>query len=224
MKKYYKFDLDLIIANVVAIIVLVIGTIFYFMITKSGTIDGKYLGVEILLMFLYFGLHEVFHGIGYALFVKDKKNIKYGAALEKSVFYAMCQEEISKKAILISLLFPLLFLSIISGLIAFIFDIKYLLFLSIMNLAGASGDIIMLFFILKLPNDINYIDYDNSVGCTFTSKNDLSTYRGFGIKFVESGEHKKSLIKKDIPKIEITKTSYYIFIIFVIIAILVTVI
>ncbi len=220
MKKYYKFDLDLIIANVVALAIFAFGIFVYFVVFKSNIFTNKYFGLELLIMLLYFGLHEVCHGIGYSLFVKDKKNIKYGAALEKSVFYAMCQEEISKKGIIISLLFPLLFLSIISGIIAVIFNINYLLLLSIMNLAGASGDIIMLFFVLKLPEDINYIDYDNSIGCTFTSKNDLSKYKGFGIKFVESKEHKKSLIKTDIPKIEITKWSYIIMIIFVLIAVL----
>lgn len=220
MKKYYKFDLDLITANVFALVLMVISFIIYFIVVKDVVFDNKYFGIELLAMILYFGLHEVFHGLGYALFVKDKKNIKFGAALEKSVFYAMCQEEISKKGIMISLFFPLLFLTIVTGIIAIIFKWHFLLVLSILNLAGAAGDIIMMLFVPKLPEDIHYIDYDNSIGCTFVSKEDLSKYKGFGIKYVESGEHKKSLIKKDIPRIEITKTSWYIMIGFVLLAVL----
>ncbi len=220
MKKYYKFDLDLIIANIFAIFLLVIGMIFYFMTVKEGIINEKYFGIEILLLLLYFALHELCHGLGYSLFVKNKKNIKYGAALEKSVFYAMCQEEISKKAIIISLLFPLIFLTLITGIIAIIFKIPYLLLLSVINFSGAAGDIIMLFFIPKLPKDIYYIDYDNSIGCTFVSKEDLSNYRGFGIKYVGSGEHKKSLVDKTIPRIQITKPSYIIIIVLIVLALI----
>ena len=220
MKKYYKFDLDLIIANIFAIVLLIIGMIFYFITFKKGTFNDKYFGIELLLLLSYFALHEIFHGIGYSLFAKDKKNLKYGAALEKGVFYAMCQEEISKTAIIISLLFPLIFLTLVTGIIAIIFKIPYLLLLSIINFSGAAGDIIMLFFIPKLPKDIKYIDYNNSIGCTFVSKEDLSKYRGFGIKYVGSGEHKKSLIDKTIPKIEITKWSWVIIIVFLSLALL----
>ena len=220
MKKYYKFDLDLIVANIFAIVLLIIGMIFYFITFKKGTFNDKYFGIELLLLLSYFALHEIFHGIGYSLFAKDKKNLKYGAALEKGVFYAMCQEEISKKAIIISLLFPLIFLTLVTGIIAIVFKIPYLLLLSIINFSGAAGDIIMLFFIPKLPKDINYIDYNNSIGCTFVSKEDLSKYRGFGIKYVGSGEHKKSLIDKTIPRIEITKWSWIIIIVFLSLALL----
>ena len=154
MKKYYKFDLDLIIANIFAIVLLIIGMIFYFITFKKGTFNDKYFGIELLLLLSYFALHEIFHGIGYSLFAKDKKNLKYGAALEKGVFYAMCQEEISKTAIIISLLFPLIFLTLVTGIIAIVFKIPYLLLLSIINFSGAAGDIIVLFFIPKLPKDI----------------------------------------------------------------------
>ena len=90
MKKYYKFDLDVVVANVVAIVVLGILMVLYLMYKKSGTF--YYGGIGIIVMFLYFALHEIFHGIGYSLYVKNKMNIKYGAVLEKGVFYAMCQK------------------------------------------------------------------------------------------------------------------------------------
>lgn len=218
MKKYYKFDLDVLLANIVAILILVIGVLTFAFIKGGSSL--YYGGIGIIIMFLYFVLHEIFHGIGYSLFAKNKKNIKYGAVLEKSVFYAMCQEEINKKAIIISLLFPLIFLTIVTGIIGIIFKIDGLVLLSILNLSGASGDILMLLLIFKLPKDIKYIDYDNAIGCYFISKHDLSKYKSIGVKYIESGEHKPSLINKDIPRIYISKPSIPILLFFVIFGIL----
>ena len=132
----------------------------------------------------------------------------------------MCQEEINKKAIIISLLFPLIFLTVITGIIGIIFKIDGLTLLSILNLSGASGDILMLLLIFKLPKDIKYIDYDNAIGCYFVSKQDLSKYKSIGVKYIESGEHKSSLINKDIPRIFISKPNIPILLIFLIFGIL----
>ena len=218
MKKYYKFDLDIVVANVVAIVVLVLSILLFLILKRGGNL--LFPGTGIVIMLIYFILHEIFHGIGYSLFAKDKKNIKYGAVLEKSVFYAMCQEPIGKKAIIISLLFPLIFLTVITGIVGIIFNIDGLILLSILNLSGACGDILMLFLIFKLPDDIKYIDYDNNIGCYFISKHDLSKYKSFGIKYVESKEHKDSLINKKIPKIYISKQSVPILVFIIILSII----
>ena len=132
----------------------------------------------------------------------------------------MCQEKIGKNAILISLMFPLVFLSIIVGIIGLIFNIDLLCLLAIINLAGAAGDLLMFFFILKLPKDIKYIDYDNVIGCYFVSDKDLSKYKGLGIKYVESGEDKVELINKKIPRIFISKRSIPTLLIFIVLALL----
>lgn len=205
MKKYYKFELNMIIANVLALVLMIGVYLLYVFYIKE--ITCTFSGFYLIGLLFYFLIHEIFHGIGYSLFVKDKKNIKYGCVLEKGVFYAMCQEKISKQAILVSLLFPLVFLTGLVGMIGLIFNLDYLCILAILNLAGAAGDILMFFFILKLPKDIKYIDYDNVIGCYFVSREDLSKYKSFGIIYRESGVDKKSLINTSIPKIYISKKS-----------------
>ena len=218
MKKYYKFELDMIVANVLAISLMV--GIFLLYVFYKKTIQMTYSGFYLILMLFYFLLHEIFHGIGYSLFVKNRKSIKYGCVLEKGVFYAMCQEKIGKNAILISLMFPLVFLSVIVGIIGLIFNIDLLCLLAIINLAGAAGDLLMFFFILKKPKDIKYIDYDNVIGCYFVSDKDLSKYKGLGIKYVESGEDRVELINKKIPRIFISKRSIPTLLIFMVLALL----
>ena len=222
MKKYYKFELDMIIANVLAL-VLMIG-VFLLYVAYKKTMVFSFSGVYLLLILFYFLLHEIFHGIGYSLYVKDKKNIKYGCVLEKGVFYAMCQEKISKSAILVSLLFPLVFLTGLAGIIGLIFNYDFLCILAILNLAGAAGDLLMFFFILKLPKDVKYIDYDNVIGCYFVSDKDLSKYKSFGIVYKESGEDKKDLVNKTIPRIYVSKQSVPALIVFIILAALMSII
>lgn len=161
-------------------------------------------------MILYFGLHEIFHGIGYSIFANNKKKIKYGVMLEKGVLYAMCQEEISKKGIIISLLFPIIFLTIIPIIVGGIFSLKFLLIYAIINLIGAIGDITMLLLILKFPSDVTYIDYDNVIGAYFLSKEDLSKYKSIGMKYIESGIHSEKLINENIQFIYISKISWII--------------
>ena len=128
--------------------------------------------------------------------------------------------EIGKNAILVSLAFPLVFLSLLPGILGLVFDIEWIVLLALLNLSGAMGDVIMMFLIFKLPDDIKYIDYDNNVGCYFVSKEDLSKYKSFGIKYIESGEHNKSLINKDIPRVYISKSSIIILLLFLIASLL----
>ena len=120
MKKYYKFELNMMVANVLAL-VLMMGVFLLYVFYKKEISIG-FSGLYLLVMLFYFLLHEIFHGIGYSFFVKNRKSIKYGCILEKGVFYAMCQEKISKKGILVSLLFPLIFLTVIVGLIGLIIN------------------------------------------------------------------------------------------------------
>ena len=212
MKKYYKFNLDMVWANVIATIVLVVSAVVFLFFDRTYQMDINI----IIYMVLYLALHEVFHGIAFSIYAKDIKNIKYGAALEKGVFYAMCQERINKKAIIVSLLFPFIFLTVIALPIGVLIHSENLIILALINFSGATGDLFMVNLIRKMPKDIEYIDYDNSVGCYLLSKEDLSKYKAIGLKYVESGKDEDKLINKDIKRITISKWSVIILAILII--------
>lgn len=212
MKKYYKFNLDMVWANVIATIVLVVSAVVFLFFDRTYQMDINI----IIYMVLYLALHEVFHGIAFSIYAKDVKNIKYGAALEKGVFYAMCQERINKKAIVVSLLFPFIFLTVIALPIGVLIHSENLIILALINFSGATGDLFMVNLIRKMPKDIEYIDYDNSVGCYLLSKEDLSKYKAIGLKYVESGKDEDKLINKDIKRITISKWSIIILAILVV--------
>lgn len=174
--------------------------------------------IFIILLYLYLLLHELIHGIGFRL---ESKNIKFGISLEKGVLYTLCQDEISKKCALISMLLPTIILSFIAYPLGIIINNSWLCYLAVFNLSGAVGDLAMTFLILKLPNDITYIDYDNSIGCTFLSTRDLSKYKSPGVTYVSSGIHSDKLINKSLKKFYISKKSIIIILVYTLVLILI---
>ena len=135
------------------------------------------------------------------------KNIVYGILLEKGIMYCLCKQNISKKNILCSLLFPLVWLGILPFIIAIIFKISFLLILAILNISGCIGDIIMFKFIARLDNDIEFSEYDEPTGFGLYSSKDLSSSKSWGLKYM--GEQ-NILQRQDLKKFNISKFSIII--------------
>ena len=64
----------------------------------------------------------------------------------------LCKQNISKKNILISLLFPFIFIGVITYVIGVLFNNSVLIWLSILNISGCSGDLMMFLGLLRLKN------------------------------------------------------------------------
>ncbi len=218
MKKFYHFELNMTVMNILSIILFFLPL---FILSICGyEISFNHMGILLIVMMFYLLLHELFHAIGYSLFAHDKNNIKIGIILEKGVYYAACQELISKHAILVSLMMPLVFLSLITFPIGLIFHLDWLILLSITNFSGAIGDMLMFVLILKCPNDVEYIDYDNSVGAYLVSKNDLSIIKSLGFSLGEVGNFKDKEIDKSVKKFYVSKTSIILLSILLVIGII----
>lgn len=205
MKKYFHYELNMTIMNILSIVLFIVPFIIMYLCGYS--INFKFNGLVFMGMFFYLIVHELFHALAYSLFAKDKKNIKIGITLEKGVLYAACQELISKCAIIVSLVFPLIFLSIIPFPIALIFHLDWLILYSIINFGGAIGDILMTILILKMPKGIEYIDYDNSVGAYLVSDLDLSKINSLGFKLGATGNFKDKKIDRSVKTFYISSTS-----------------
>lgn len=205
MKKYFHYELNMTIMNILSIVLFIVP--FIVLVLCGYSFNFKFNGLVYIGMFLYLIVHELFHALGYSLFAKNKKNIKIGITLERGVLYAACQELISKRGILVSLVFPLLFLSIIPFPIALIFHIDWLILYSIINFGGAIGDILMTILILKMPETIEYIDYDNSVGAYIISDSDISNIKSLGFKLGETGNFKDKKIDTSVQAFYISPVS-----------------
>lgn len=219
MKKYYIFEMNMTTLNIVSILLVI------FMFALTGVIiniipnfelSSNSLFLPFALMIPYFILHEILHSIGYVLHGAKWKNITYGAHLEKGVLCCLCKQKISKKCILISLIYPLFFIGIVTYILGIYLNNFTLIFLSVLNISGAAGDIVMFLSFLKIK-DFEYSEYDDPTSFGLYSKEDLSKLKLFGLKYKES---KKDLEIKDYKKINISKTSIVVFIIITLLVIL----
>ena len=219
--KYFTYNLDMVYLNILSIVIFgaVIGVVGFlerndhYLMENFNSGDFRALAILLVLMVFWLILHEIIHGIGFGLFKEvSKKNICFGMALEKGVFYCMCKQKISKKVILTSLLFPLTFIGIVTLIIGMIINSYTLVVLSVMNIAGAVGDMVMTLYFLKVSNDIIYVDLDDCTSFTVLSKEDLSSIDSRGVILKDSGIFNEDMCAKDKRRIVISKPSYMILI------------
>ena len=223
-KEYYIFKINLKILNIIANL-LFIFLFILLLILFPNIVKGFYKYSENLsfclfifpIMILYFGLHEIFHAIGYLLYGAKLKKLTFGIELEKGVFYCLCKLDISKRNILNSVMFPLFYLGIVTLIIGIIFKLPLLSMLSILNISGATADIMYFIFISKLPKDIKFSELDDGTSFAILSDTDVSKFKHFGLEYIGK---QNTIKRKDFKRIKISKLSYVVLIITIILCII----
>lgn len=213
-KKYYLFEMNPNILNIVSIILLIIMIILTEFLYKISI--NKNMGLIVLLMIPYMILHEIIHSVSYVINGADFKNITYGAHIEKGILCCLCKQNVNKRNILISLLSPFILIGVITYIIGVITKNDILLWLSIINISGCSGDLMMFYSLSKLKN-IEYSEYDNPIAFGIYTSEDLSQKKMIGLKYKGT---KEKLEIKDLKKITISKISIISFIVLFILGIL----
>ena len=211
MKKYHIFKINITMLNIVNIVILIICFLFTALLfpnqAKSMLLllgNHKFSLLCLPLMIIYFSLHELLHAVGYILNGANIKKITFGMELEKSVFYCLCKDEITKRNILWSLMYPLFFIGIVTYIIGIIFSYPILLLLSIINIGGAAGDIMYFLFIIKLNKNIMFSEMDDGTAFAIICKDDPSKYNHFGLDYVGV---ENEISRKDFKRIKISKLS-----------------
>lgn len=207
-KKYYIYQMRVGVLNIISIFLLIIPTIITLYTLKSFIFDGLELTIGCLFLIPYFIFHEVLHSISYKLNGASWDNIYYGANLEKGVLCCLCKQNISKKNILISLITPFMIIGVITLIIGILINNIVLITLSIFNISGCSGDLIMFFGLLGLK-DFEYAEFDDPTSFAIYSDIDYSNKKMFGLKYVET---KDSITQTKTKKVTVTKFSLIAFI------------
>ena len=219
-KKAYTYKMNLVPANILGIVIFILLMVFTFLIGYTFVLSTNFF-VFLAIVILYLMLHEFLHGVGYFLGGAKRENIQYGVLLEKGLFFCMAYQEVSKKNILISLQMPFMVIGIITYVIGIILNIPLLVLLSILNLVGASMDIVMFLYILRLPKDTVYSESGSSDEFVLISKKDLREKKNLFFKIVNVKEYKKEdYIFDKISKFKSTKKSNIALIIIFVAAIL----
>lgn len=223
-KKYYTYKLNMTVLNILAMILFVVvsGLVWLIEYKDNYKLDVS-IGIMFILMFLWLIIHEALHGIGFGIFKDvDRKNIVYGMFLERGVFYCMCKQNIGKRVILTSLLFPITIIGIVTLVIGMMINSFMLVYLSILNIVSSIGDIVMIVYFLKAPRDIIYLDLDDCTSFTVISSSDLGGVKVLGIELVSYGEYDdKKMVAHNYKKITITKFSCIVLIIMLLLGIIV---
>lgn len=209
-RKYYLFEIDILVLNIVCVLILLfLGLITYFIWPSFWNQVFAKVNIVffVILYILYMGVHEILHSIGYVLYGGNFKKIVYGMQLESGIFYCLCKQNVNRKNILNSLLFPLFYLGVLTYILSLIFNSYYLLLLSIFNIAGCAGDIMMFVYMIKLNKDIEYTEFDNAIQFAVYANYDVSKYSHFGLKYKGCVS---SVCRNDLKKIKVSKFSYII--------------
>ena len=209
--------MNIVFLNILAFITMIIAMVGYYLLFNDYDISEMFIIYFILWMFL----HEIIHGISFMLFKEvDSKNVTFGAKLESGIFYCMCKQPISKKVILLSLLSPLFLIGIVTLIIAIIFDLKTLGLLSLFNISGAVGDIVMTIMFIRLPKNVKYTDLDDCESFVVLSGDDLTNKKYLGLNLIENGDYNNEIVPKDFKRIRCSKVSLVIFVITIILFII----
>lgn len=213
-KKYYIFSLDMTFLNIFSFVILFLVVGLTYVIDKEFLIDSVYytfdtnrLFLTFVLIILYLMLHELLHSIGYYIYGARYRNIVYGIELEKGIFYCLCKQNVSKRNIMNSLMFPLFYIGIVTYILSFLIDSSYLLILSLFNISGCVGDIFTFLFIMKLDKDVEFSEFDDTTSFGLYSDKDIDKYKHIGIKYIET---KDRLVRKELTKVKVSKFSYII--------------
>ena len=208
---YYTYYLNMVTVNILAIILFIIVGSLVFIIEYQDNYSMTLSLIDFfILMIIWLLIHEILHGIGFAIFKEvNPKNITFGMYLEKGVFYCMCKQNIGKKVILTSLLFPIIIIGFITLTIGMIINNYELVYLSILNIVSSIGDIVMTIYFLRCPKDIIYLDLDDCTSFTVLSTQSLDHIKVPGIILSEKGLYdKKKMYSLDRRRVVISKLSY----------------
>lgn len=165
---YQKVEINIITANVVACVIMVIMAaigfyVFHLLHKKIVLFFPLWL---LLCMLLSTIIHELIHGIAWSLFCEKKwKSVQFGIIWKMLTPYCSCLEPLSWFPYLIGALAPCMILGIFPYIIAFISGNSLVLWFAVFNIAAASGDLMVVYHICKdrpslmmdLPEECGYI-------------------------------------------------------------------
>lgn len=184
---------------------------------EAGRMLLAFFIIAFVVVFLWFILHEIIHGIAYRIMGAKKDDITYGIVLEKGIFYCKCSSFVSKKCILVSVLAPFVLIGVVTYIIGAIFNLGWLVYLSLLNMMGAAGDLAMFSFFIGRDKEIKFKELDDSATFCLETKEDLSNKKFLFVKLKSVVTDEKEVKEEKNKLITISKSSYGILIVILII-------
>ena len=89
-----------------------------------------------------------------------------------------------------------------------------------MNIGSSIADIVLFLYLLKLPSDIKFREYDDATGFCIVSKSDIKDIKSYGLKLIDVFDDNKKISNDKYPKFYISKTSRIIVSLFLVVILL----
>ncbi len=223
-QKEYIIEYNMLVVNILAF-----GLLFLMMFVVYGLTKFKIMNIDFMeydklltgfkaivffiILILWMVLHEIIHGVTYQIGGAKSTDIVFGASLENGVFYCKAKEYINKKCIMMSLLAPLVLIGIVTFIIGVIISNVWLIVLSIANISGAAGDIMMFMFFLKQKDDVEFRELGFSSPAVVKTSENIAEKKYFGIKNIRLVSDKKEITEGPEKKITISKGTWIFLII-----------
>lgn len=217
-ENYYLFKMNSVFLNGFSLVLIILCCLLFYLIYRDKSLEilNNNIYIIIIIYLPYLVLHELLHSLAYVIYGADYKKITYGVHLEKGILCCLCKQNINKKNILHSLLYPFVIIGIITLIIGIIIYYPLLVILSLINIAGCSGDLVMFYHLSKL-DDYSFSEYDDPMAFALYTKKDFSKLKMFGL--IYAGK-KTSLERNDYKKVIISKPSIILLILFYLFAII----
>ncbi len=107
--------------------------------------------------------HELLHGFGWGILCKDKKSISYGVMWKQLTPYCACSEPLSFSKYMFGVLLPLIVLGVGLFLVSLAIESKLILYISVLNILSAGGDVTVSLMLLKHRKSI-IVDHPTKCG------------------------------------------------------------
>ena len=165
-----KVMVNVVYANIISVLILAISSVImivcFMSIYDTFQIDLSFKIIGWLIALII--IHEVIHGLTWSLFCEQKwKSIQFGIMWKLLTPYCCCLEVLPWKTYILGGLMPFFVLGVGGYILALWLGSGTVLILSILNVAGAAGDLIVAYRILKnhdgvlldLPKECGYMRF-----------------------------------------------------------------
>ena len=171
-KKFEEYTMGFGIVNLIALLMIIpIAAVILYPFILIWDYETFKIGQDIFydnFLYILIGgiiLHELLHGITWGKFAsKGLKSIKFGVKWKFLTPYCHCKEPLKVKHYKIGGAMPLIVMGIIPSIIGLIIGHGGVLTFGIFFIWAASGDIIALYMLQKLDNNIYVSDHPDKMG------------------------------------------------------------
>lgn len=176
-KKVRKMTINLVWANVFSILLLIVMAVvavaawclvwgnYEGSVRNNGVMPFQG-GLFVLSLCLGIVVHELIHGITWAIFAKRGwKSISFGIMWKVLTPYCHCEDPMKVGPYIWGALMPLLVLGVVPMLLGLCIRSGWMMAFGVVFVASASGDILVAWKLRKEPSNNEVLDHPTEAGC-----------------------------------------------------------